>query len=331
MKGLENIGNTCSINTLIQCFGHVSAIRNALFSLPKPKNLKKRWCLSAELCSLLEDLWTRKKDMRPERFVAIFHEALSGIIERGQQHDICELTVYLCDAILEEYGDPGHPHSLPTPTADASPAYEALAEKVAKSWERFHPGGFSQWNGIFEGLQVSQVQCGKCGYACHSYEPFSQVTLELTGPTLPECLHQLFCTEQLTEWRCDKCKAVQTAHRVVRFWTLPRVLIISLKRFTYSSKKGTMQKVTSPIKITEHITFMPKSIIGPGTNTAQSFKLASVALHHGSAHFGHYTAVCRRPDNVWAQYDDMDVHVLSEPNLVLENNRDAYLLVYERL
>jgi ubiquitin C-terminal hydrolase len=331
MKGLENIGNTCSINTLVQCLGHARAIREALFSKKAAKRPNKRWVISNELRSLLQDLWVRKQDVRPERFVGILHDAFSGIIQRGEQHDLCELAVYMCDAILEEHGNTEYTaNCLPQADSSQGRGLVALSAKIAETWERFHKNGFSQWNSILEGLQVSQVQCGKCGYACHSYEPFSQLTLDITegAQSIPECLHKFFCAEKLTEWKCDKCKVVQEAERVVRFWMLPRVLFVSLKRFSFSPSKGTMQKVSAPIKITEHITFMSNSIIGPN-RAPQSYKLVSAGLHHGSPTFGHYTALGRLEDDTWAHYDDMDIRQVDAS--FMDRNKDAYLLVYERL
>lgn len=57
--------------------------------------------------------------------------------------------------------------------------------------------------------------------------------------TLDNCLREFKQSEQLDEdnmWYCNKCKEHVRATKTLELFKVPRILIISLKRFRKSSK-----------------------------------------------------------------------------------------------
>lgn len=56
--------------------------------------------------------------------------------------------------------------------------------------------------------------------------------------SLAQCFNQYTTEEQLSEndpWYCASCRQHQRAHKKLELWSLPRVLVIHLKRFRSSS------------------------------------------------------------------------------------------------
>ena len=58
-----------------------------------------------------------------------------------------------------------------------------------------------------------------------------------SGVTLDDCLKQFVISEQLSEtdmWRCPNCKEEKQADKKMEIWSLPRILVVQLKRFSYN-------------------------------------------------------------------------------------------------
>lgn len=333
MKGLDNIGNTCCFNTLIQCLGHSSRFRELLLAPNSPVAKRRKDAtelVTHELRKVIDALWVAQQPVRPQAFVA----CLGKVFQKGEQHDICELAVYVCDAIVEECGNKKF-QAVFTDNHTIHQTLAKLAREGAEAWNRFNPQGLSDWNWTLQGLQVAQVSCKRCQYACHNHEPFTQLTLPLPSGAPPQensvkltdCLSALFEPETLQDWRCDRCRECQPAQRAMRFWNMPDVLLVSLKRFSYCPNKSKMQKNRTPVTITDELVFSTHAVIA--AKSAILYDLAAIGIHHGSCHFGHYTAVGKLPDGKWMHYDD-DTVAPADIDRVLNDNRDAYLLVYER-
>jgi ubiquitin C-terminal hydrolase len=98
-------------------------------------------------------------------------------------------------------------------------------------------------------------------------------------------------------------------------------MIISLKRFNHVLAKN-MCRVTVP-----HELDMSKySLKNPTSYT--KYRLVSISHHSGGFSSGHYTAICRHPDNVWSVVDDETVRVadVAEVNHALNY---GYVYFYE--
>jgi hypothetical protein len=66
-KGLVNIGNTCSINTVIQCIGHCPTIRNFILTpdIPFIKLKNRNYSIYEELKDVFSHLWINNNSSTP--------------------------------------------------------------------------------------------------------------------------------------------------------------------------------------------------------------------------------------------------------------------------
>ncbi|KAM9344356.1 ubiquitin carboxyl-terminal hydrolase 11 [Pholidichthys leucotaenia] len=162
----------------------------------------------------------------------------------------------------------------------------------------------------------------------HSMEvPQQQVTVQLQ-----ECIELFTTVETLEEenpWYCPVCKKHQLATKKLDLWSLPEVLIIHLKRFSYT--KFTREKLDSlvefPLRDLEFSDFLLRKTVSSDEPPSR-YDLIAVSNHYGGLRDGHYTSYARNKDNAqWYYFDDSKVTYAKEDQIV---SNAAYVLFYQR-
>lgn len=145
---------------------------------------------------------------------------------------------------------------------------------------------------------------------------------------LSECLELFTTTEKLgvdDPWYCPTCKKHQQATKKFDLWSLPRVLIIHLKRFSYN--RYWRDKLDILVEFPVKGLNMAKYIINQNHGPAV-YDLIAVANHYGGMGGGHYTAYGKNKDTgQWYYFDDSSVSSAIEDNIV---SKAAYVLFYQR-
>ncbi|XP_039616787.1 ubiquitin carboxyl-terminal hydrolase 15-like isoform X5 [Polypterus senegalus] len=145
---------------------------------------------------------------------------------------------------------------------------------------------------------------------------------------LKDCI-ELFTTKEKLgvedPWYCPNCKQHQQATKKLDLWSLPPVLVVHLKRFSYSrymrDKLDTL--VDFPISDLDISEFLINPNAGPCR-----YDLIAVSNHYGGMGGGHYTAFAKNKDNgKWYYFDDNSVSSASEEQIV---SKAAYVLFYQR-
>ena len=138
---------------------------------------------------------------------------------------------------------------------------------------------------------------------------------------------QDFCKEEQLKrentWFCKKCKTNVLPKKKIDIYYLPKILIISFKRFTKQSVNW--EKNDEFIDFPINNFNMKDLIIGPDKDHS-IYDLFAVSQHYGNTGSGHYTAVCKN-GNDWYKYDDSTVSKTS-PNAAISSA--AYVLFYRR-
>lgn len=310
MHGLMNLGNTCYINTLIQCLGHVPSVRQWLLSYTGPGEF------TCEFKDIIKKMWVEEQSLMPKRFVKYIYDHFH--LDRGEQHDINELLLLFLDRLSTE-------DVRPMSLDDIGAMNHNIQKRAVAAWKSYHKRGFHMWDHLVEGLLISQVHCKTCDkFTTHNFEPFTSLHLNLPQQTeivdMMCGLNQLFQQESVTEWKCDHCKSIAPAEKVMRIWKLPKVLTIVWKRFT-----SHYQKICTPVSIPVELHF-PRSFL---MNREEApYRLRSLALHHGQMNYGHYTCIGSVNDQ-WYHYDDLVVKKVQGVTDGRMNVQDAYLVMYE--
>lgn len=149
-----------------------------------------------------------------------------------------------------------------------------------------------------------------------------------TAVALRECIELFTTMETLGEhdpWYCPNCKKHQQATKKFDLWSLPKILVVHLKRFSYNrywrDKLDTV--VEFPIRGLNMSEFVCDRSARPYV-----YDLVAVSNHYGAMGVGHYTAYAKNKLNgKWYYFDDNNVSLASEDQIV---TKAAYVLFYQR-
>ncbi|KAF5921631.1 hypothetical protein HPG69_012801 [Diceros bicornis minor] len=145
---------------------------------------------------------------------------------------------------------------------------------------------------------------------------------------LRDCIELFTTMETLGEhdpWYCPNCKKHQQATKKFDLWSLPKILVVHLKRFSYNrywrDKLDTV--VEFPVRALNMSEFVCDLSARPYV-----YDLIAVSNHYGAMGVGHYTAYAKNKLNgKWYYFDDSNVSLASEDQIV---TKAAYVLFYQR-
>ncbi|KAM5153966.1 ubiquitin carboxyl-terminal hydrolase 4 isoform 2-T2 [Callospermophilus lateralis] len=149
-----------------------------------------------------------------------------------------------------------------------------------------------------------------------------------TAVALRDCIELFTTMETLGEhdpWYCPNCKKHQQATKKFDLWSLPKILVVHLKRFSYNrywrDKLDTV--VEFPVRALNMSEFVCDLSARPYV-----YDLIAVSNHYGAMGVGHYTAYAKNKLNgKWYYFDDSNVSQASEDQIV---TKAAYVLFYQR-
>ncbi|GLT88415.1 hypothetical protein SLE2022_064420 [Rubroshorea leprosula] len=144
--------------------------------------------------------------------------------------------------------------------------------------------------------------------------------------SLYKCLEGFLQEEPLgldDMWFCPSCKMHQQANKKLDLWRLPEILIIHLKRFSYSRmlKNKLETFVDFPIQDLD----LSNYIAQQNSQPCNRYRLYAIINHYGGLGGGHYTAFVNLGHEEWYEFDDGSVRSVPEYSI---KTSAAYVLFY---
>lgn len=328
LSGLKNIGNTCFLNSVVQCLSNTKSLTEYLTSRQYISDIRAdcKGALIKVFAELIQELW--QGDGKPVNTISFKSQIQRYAPRFGGylQHDAQEFLRYLLEGLHEDINRAIKPKVLPDIDDDLSDNQKAL-----ECWKRYLRTDNSKIVDIFVGQLKSSLQCTVCNHCSTTFEVFWDLSLPLPKATnkisLSQCL-ELFTKEEILDGdempTCSKCKCRRKCKKRFLIHKYPEVLVLHLKRFSPGERFR---------KVSVLVDFPVNGLdISPYASQTQSkpaiYNLYALANHSGSITSGHYMARCRNPTTgVWYQFDDARVNSQSAQDLVTS---DAYLLFYEQ-
>ncbi|XP_048478051.1 ubiquitin carboxyl-terminal hydrolase 8 isoform X4 [Plutella xylostella] len=323
LTGLKNLGNTCYMNSIIQCLNNTAILVNYFCNGQYLQHVNRshgtRGQIAEELAAVVRALWSGQyrfiatKDLRNE--VGKHQRAFRGC----EQQDSHEFLTILMDWLHDDLQVPTH-----QPTKETLPPAE-------KAWQEYTKCKESLVLRLFYGQMKSSVHCKTCSASSLTYESFSNLSLELPSKhnrcTLQDCLNLYLHGETIPGWNCPNCKEKRDAVKKLDISRLPPILVIHFKRFYVDPKEymcNAYRKKQTYIDFPlEDLDMRPFSLHG---SSNQLYNLYAVSNHYGSMEGGHYTAYCKSSVyGKWYKYDD---HVVTEIPASEVKSSAAYILFY---
>uniref|UniRef100_A0A672HSW9 Ubiquitin carboxyl-terminal hydrolase n=1 Tax=Salarias fasciatus TaxID=181472 RepID=A0A672HSW9_SALFA len=164
--------------------------------------------------------------------------------------------------------------------------------------------------------------------AYEKHESMLQPQKKKATVALRECIELFTTMETLGEhdpWYCPTCKKHQQATKKFDLWSLPRILVVHLKRFSYN--RCWRDKLDTVVDFPIRDLNMSEFVCDPKADP-YVYDLIAVSNHYGGMGGGHYTAYGKnKVDGKWYYFDDSSVSSASEDQIV---TKAAYVLFYQR-
>lgn len=319
-NGLENLGNTCYLNTCIQALVNIPFFR---FEREPKKNRK----LMKEWESLYKSLNTSKDCViSPKEFVSqivmIANKQKKYEFTRFDQCDMSEFLLFLLDLLHESgvYEVIMNIKGRPLNTVDVT------ALECYKTYIKLFENNYSDCIRIFNFMEVT-VTKNNNEILSTKYEPNMILTLPVYNgttlfSTLKQCLLEYCKPEYMkgdNKWYNEKLGLYEEVIRQTMFWNLPPVIIIHLKRFNNFNQKF-VHHIDIPVTDLD----LSEFICGY-KRLSYVYNLHAVILHAGGVRGGHYVCNIYR-NGKWWRCNDSSVTKLEDPIIT----KDAYCLFYTK-
>jgi len=331
--GLANLGNTCFINAGIQAFRHCPEW--TLFCKKNgdiEKYIKDDTTRSAKVVYAYQDLiyslWAGSGPayVRPIGFYDQLKVLVKGTLyesftQRTPQ-DAHEFLVWLLDQMYM-----GTQKEVDILLPEAS-SCSAMAFQANKAWKTSFEKQYSPLTDLLFGLFRIQYTCGGCKTIHTRWETFNVLKVSLKKGSdgkplsLEDCIRHEYHDEVIDGYACDACKEKHTTTKRTTIWRLPKVLLVTLSRFT---PMGTRDN--TPLVYDGHPLVLDSVFSTESTEPTRikQYTLFATVDHHGHHMGGHYTAQCFSPVwKSWHLYDDEAVHEIAGPRFGTE----TYIMMF---
>jgi ubiquitin carboxyl-terminal hydrolase 8 len=327
LTGLANLGNTCFMNTTLQCLSHTYSFNDFLKEGAYKQKIQKKPAalVLMEWDKLRVMMWSENCIISPGGFLTSVQKVakINGkhLFTGFAQNDLPEFLTFIIDcfhtAIMREVNM--------KIKGKISTKKDKVAKRCYEMMKNMYKNEYSEILDIFYGIHVSCVKDAEGNTLSCNPEPFLMLDLPIpdkTGVSLIDCFDEYTKKELLDEdnqYINDEGKKVVA--KQIEFWKFPEVLIITLKRFTNSVRKNNCL-VDFPLNNLD----LSKYVVGYDPKSFK-YELYGICNHVGSITGGHYYANVKNANNKWYEFNDATVKEISESTV---KTPATYCLFYRK-
>ena len=309
IQGFSNIGNTCYMNSTLQCL-----IRLNGFPRKLSYEINSKTKLTNSFLNIYKNLLTNNHKTRD---IQVFKDIFSKKyieFKGNRQHDSHEFMNYLLESIHDEINisNCSKYKVYPNGNGDLKKDKDISIKVLKLMTERDNSVIVDNFYGLFR----HKISCMECKKTVTNFEKFKSISINITKNSIQECISDFEIEEVLdgqNKWNCPCCKKKVMAKKSINIWKLPLFLIIHLQRFKNNSKNN------KTIKGDDIISLQNKF-----TSNLDLFEKKSAIYHMGSFNFGHYLSVVSENGSLH-RYNDSQVDKIN--NFPDEN---AYIYIYTK-
>lgn len=313
--GLANVGNTCFLNSILQCILYTPAFYNNALNLTRENYLRplfhsheiicdREICLVCEIIKLTDCVFkpTDTHSVKPLSFV-VHLKSYARTLRYGRQEDAHEYFLYLLEGIQK----------------DTSRGLDK------EDRNRFLGSKKDFVQAVFGGTMLSRIICSNCSHNSDCYENFFDISLDIKhSNSIDNALKFYTAPEKLSfpnSYNCQNCKTSAEANKKLTISKSPEVLVLHLKRFDSFGNK-----------LCKNISFSPlldlSKFVSENIQSKAIYQLYALVVHNSStSNSGHYIAFVKAPNDFWYCMNDSSVSISSWD---IVSRQQAYILFYKK-
>lgn len=319
LNGLANLGNTCFMNSVLQCLSHTYE----LFDIEKEEKTDNIFDVKIfdEYFKLIHFMWDENSTVSPNGFLKYVQfvakrknrEMFTGF----DQNDFSEFLLFLISCFHESIKKNG-------------PDINSNSPVINKYLNTVYKNDYSEVTELFNGIIVNTVYSKETSKELNkTVDQFTILSLpvpERSNLSIEQCLDEYF---KETELSGEDKYVVPDDHKNAgekieaqissKIWSSPNILILNLLRVKISRNR--MVKNETLISYGETLN-LDKYCLNKNNN---NYELYAIGEHHGNLYGGHYTCLVKNVNGKWYRFNDMDVKEVKNNN----TNR-AYTFFYRK-
>lgn len=324
--GLKNLGNSCFLNSCLQILKKVYELTNILKHAIQNDIVDT--IVLTEWVRLEKDLWADNTIISPNRFVSgvqfVSLKKKMHLFTGKSQNDMSEFLLFMIDCFHNSISRPVNITikgiQLNDTDQKATICYKMIKEQYEKE--------YSEIMDVFYAIYLSEI-CTIDKLHILSIKPEPYFILDLPIPKVDKIVSLADCFDELTKgelldgdnsWYNERIKKYQCVHKKLSFWSFPKILVITFKRFSPCGSKKLDKFVDFPL----HNLDLSKYVTGYNAQK-YVYDLFGVCNHFGGIDCGHYTSYTQNNNNEWIHYNDELCNQILNEDVV---SKSAYCLFY---
>lgn len=315
LSGLKNLGNTCYMNSVLQC---LSNVLNLTHYLRTCKTLPEDEVISSYV-KLLNAIWKSNSPIIPSSFKTSINKKLKKY-DTSNQYDSNEFLLDFLEVLNNNL------ITKKVKISSNNTNSNKYLIQANNSWSEYFNKKSTVISELFYGQYIKNYKCRGCNENMYkTFEPF--ITLNLScnrGIDINDLIREHFNRDYIYT-KCKVCSDEYTDKEYelnTQIFKLPEILILTINRFNNNlSKNNKNIKINYTIDLCDYVSISEDTSIDKST----VYELNSMICHIGDLNDGHYTSIIKNYQD-WYCFDDINVNKYDMDKL---DESTPYILFYE--
>ena len=317
LVGLRNLGNSCFLNSCVSVLIHTYELQDILIVKSSINKRAEDVKILTEWNKLSDAMFRspKKSIISPVSFVMAVREvALKKNMDdfsKCIQNDICEFLGFIINTLHDAISTKVKMNIC----GDIKTEQDKLGVLALNTIKNMYSKDYSKIIKTFYGVSISTLQTQH--NISQIGEPFFTLSMPIptNATTLFDCIDEYVKPEILDGDDCvldEKTGEKVSGEKKVRFWSLPDILIIELKRSMWGGVGA---------KNIKHIDFPLdganfSSYVDGYAGENSIYNLYGVCNHIGGVNGGHYTAYIKNANGCWYHCNDDSITEIDSDRII---------------